>query len=526
MDNSHLISFPKVTDNENIGIISNYITEQILSKNLQMHKLSYENFQSIIKKRNINTVFVEDVIYEFDNEWFEMNYDSLFSELKDLAINIVIVTTDDRVIPQELSNYPKVIIDHKARTPTVKDNCVVMPIVLDELSINPANNTDEIDITYFKPNKLPHSDEIIAYHNKFKPTIIEAKPMSISRELIKRLLTAVKRSKMFYIHDDGSIDITLIKYLEITSNLQNTLSFIESPKVIENAKSIMVEDYQITADLIRTLVNNKLYLNKMILKKTRESFISNTYIFTSSLLDIVNGETKTMNCKADISVIVTTKRKESLTGLCKNLNSQNNVNLEVILLTHGYELDEAEQNELFNMANFDFKILTENEETSFGNCLNKCVDEITHEYVIKMDDDDFYFPNFLIDIYIGMRYTNASIVGKNAFCFYLEEDDIVGQRRMDFQFRNVKEVKGNTILCKSETMRKYGFSDIPRHVDSDFIIRIREEGGVIYSIHPYDMCVYRASDKTGHTYQVNDSRFIKDAHILYYGQPNQTIATD
>src|SRR5699024_8723307 len=346
---------------------------------------------------------------------------------------------------------------------------------------------------------------------KFKPKVMEARPNFLSREMIKRLVQTVKRSKMFYIHDDGSLDMTLIKYLEIASNLQNTHSFIESPKSIENSKSVIVEDYRITADLIRTLVSNKMYLNKVVLKKTRELFINNTYIFTGSLLDVLKDGSSVPNYEADIIVIVTTKRKGSLRGLIQNLNSQINVNLEVILLTHGYELNLSEKDALFAMADFDLKILNESEDISFGQCLNECVDEITHDHVIKMDDDDYYFPNFLIDLYIGMRYTDASIVGKNAFFFYLEADNMVGQRRMDFQFKNVKEVKGNTILCKAETMREYGFSDIPRHVDSDFIIRIREDGGEIYSIHPYDMCVYRASDKSGHTYQVNDSRFIKDA---------------
>ena len=526
MDKSQHIDFPSLSENENVGIVSNYVTEEILSKKLNLFQLPISNFDKIISAKNIKSVFIEDYVYENDSEWFGKNYNILLSELNKLQVDIVIVSAIDRTLPVELSHYPSVIIDYNATMPTVQGNRIFMPIILDELNINPANNTGEIDITYFKPNKLTHSDEIIEYHDKFKPKVMEARPNFLSREMIKRLVQTVKRSKMFYIHDDGSLDMTLIKYLEIASNLQNTLSFIESPKSIENSKSVIVEDYRITADLIRTLVSNKMYLNKVVLKKTRELFINNTYIFTGSLLDVLKDGSSVPNYEADISVIVTTKRKGSLRGLIQNLNSQINVNLEVILLTHGYELNLSEKDALFAMADFDLKILSESEDISFGQCLNECVDEITHDHVIKMDDDDYYFPNFLIDLYIGIRYTDASIVGKNAFFFYLEEDNMVGQRRMDFQFKNVKEVKGNTILCKAETMKEYGFSNIPRHVDSDFIIRIREDGGEIYSIHPYDMCVYRASDKSGHTYQVNDSRFIKDAHILYYGQPNQTISTE
>src|SRR5699024_2353927 len=467
MDKSQHIDFPSLSENENVGIVSNYVTEEILSKKLNLFQLPISNFDKIISAKNIKSVFIEDYVYENDSEWFGKNYNILLSELNKLQVDIVIVSAIDRTLPVELSHYPSVIIDYNSTMPIVKGNKVFMPIILDELNMNPANNTDEIDITYFKPNKLTHSDEIIEYHDKFKPKVMEARPNFLSREIIKRLVQTVKRSKMFYIHDDGSLDMTLIKYLEIASNLQNTHSFIESLKSIENSKYVIVEDYRITADLIRTLVSNKMYLNKVVLKKTRELFINNTYIFTGSLLDVLKDGSSVPNYEADISVIVTTKRKWRLRGLIQNLNSQINVNLEVILLTHGYELSLSEKDALFAMADFDLKILSESEDISFGQCLNECVDEITHDHVIKMDDDDYYFPHFLIDLYIGIRYTDASIVGKNAFFFYLEEDNMVGQRRMDFQFKNVKEVKGNTILCKAETMKEYGFSDIPRHVDSD-----------------------------------------------------------
>src|SRR5699024_5012057 len=315
MDKSQHIDFPSLSENENVGIVSNYVTEEILSKKLNLFQLPISNFEKIISAKNIKSVFIEDYVYENDSELFGKNYNILLSELNKLQVDIVIVSAIDRTLPVGLSHYPSVIIDYNATMPTVQGNRIFMPIILDELNINPANNTGEIDITYFKPNKLTHSDEIIVYYDKFKAKVMEARPNFQSREMIKKLVQTVKRSKIFYIHDDGSLDITLIKYLEIASNLQNTLSFIESTKLIRDSKSIMVEDYRITADLIRTLINNKMYLNKVVLKKTRELFINNTYIFTGSLLDVLKDGSSVPNYKVDISVIVTTKRKGSLRGL-------------------------------------------------------------------------------------------------------------------------------------------------------------------------------------------------------------------
>src|SRR5699024_5831201 len=168
MDNSQHIDFPSLSENENVGIVSNYVTEEILSKNLNLFQLPINNFEKIINTKNIKSVFIEDYIYENDSEWFDKDYNILLSELKQLQVDIVIVSATDRNIPVKLSHYPSVIIDYNSTMPIVKGNKVFMPIILDELNINPANNTGEIDITYFKPNKLTHSDEIIEYHDKFK----------------------------------------------------------------------------------------------------------------------------------------------------------------------------------------------------------------------------------------------------------------------------------------------------------------------------------------------------------------------
>lgn len=524
--NIDLLENSRLSLNDNVGIISNYVTEHIFSQGLELYQLPLNTFHSILETKDIKTVLIEDNIYEGDNEWFNQSYSLLLSELKNMNINIIVISTVDRIIPEELQFYSKIIIDYNLTTTSISDNTISIPIVVNEKEINPVNNTGDIDIIYFTEGHFSFPIELEEYHNKFKPIVKKSEPAMITREVIKRLIQSIKHSKLFFIKDNGNLDATLLRFLEINATLQNTLTFIDTPKKLEKSHSIKVENYQVTSDLIRAFLNNKIFLNRIILKRTRDVLINNSYIFFGDIIKLIANDFVKVNKKANISVIITTKRKANLKTLFNDLNKQQHVNIEVILLTHGYELSSKELKELKSLSQFDLKILSEKESTSFGNCLNKCVDYINYDYVIKMDDDDFYFSNFLIDLYLGIRYSSASIVGKNAFFFYLENNNLVGQRRMDFQFKDVREVKGNTILCKSSTMKKYKFSDIPRHVDSDFIIRIREDGGRIYSIHPYDMCVYRASDKLGHTYQVNDSRFLKDAYVLYYGTPNQTISTE
>lgn len=523
----HNKEFPKIIENENIGTILNSITASVISKYLNVLRVPSRKYLEFLKKQNITTVMIEDYIYETDNVWFDKEFDHLIEILKNSDITVIIVSTKDRIIAEKWSGFPSIIIDYELLSPSIVEDQIKLPLLLDETEFNPKDNTYENDITYFKVGNLNFPEEFSELHSKFKFKMKTSTPLTITSELISRLIDTIKKSKIIYIIDSENLDITFIKYIEIAAALQNTLVFIDSPRVTKSSYAYLVTDYKESADYIRALINNEMFMNKMLIKKSRQAFIEQTFICQNNNNIFCNK----VACSSDknfgnISVIVTTKRKENLKNLFVDLNNQEKVNLQVILLTHGYELDNSERKELNDMSEFELEILSEEKTTSFGNCLNKCIEYVKHDYVIKMDDDDFYFPHFIIDIYIGIKYTGAQIVGKNAFYFYLEEDNIVGQRRMDFQFKDVKEVKGNTIMCRTDTLKEYKFGDLKRHVDSDLIIRIREDGGRIYSIHPHDMCVYRAGDKSGHTYQVNDSRFLKDAHVLYYGKPNKTVSSE
>ncbi|WP_462420191.1 hypothetical protein [Salinicoccus sp. Marseille-QA3877] len=521
-------NYPNLTHDENVGVITNYVTEQMLSSDFNTITIPNENYERTLQKYKIRTLFIEYDIYEVDHPWFEKEIVSIINHFNNKGVNIIIVSMIDDILPYEIQKFPEFIIDYQAHQASYKNNKLTIPLCLNETLFNPQDNKFDTDILYFKAGNLKHYDELVEFHEKFQPVIKESTATRISRELIKRLLLTIKESKIFYIYESHGLNNTLYKFLEIASILQNTVVFSER-KNNNSQYSILFNDAQQTVDYIRALLNNRLFWDKHIIKKTREAFLKYTFILNENIITTLSGSKEKLQVKKnkiDISVIVTTKRSENLTNLVNDLNIQQNVNMQVILLTHGYILDEKSKLILYNQADFELLILSESEDVSFGNCLNECINHVKYDYVLKMDDDDYYFSNFIIDIYLGIKYSGATLAGKNAFFFYLEEDNVVGERRMDFQFKDVKEIKGNTLLCRTATLKEYKFGDLYRHVDSDLIIRLREDGKRIYSIHPYDMCVYRAADKTGHTFQVNDSRFLKDARILYYGHPNKTVSTD
>src|SRR5699024_12609818 len=84
-------------------------------------------------------------------------------------------------------------------------------------------------------------------------------------------------------------------------------------------------------------------VDKYIIPRTREVLLYHTGISNSSIEQRLNSSLDYgSDFSADISVITSTKRKGNLKHLIKELNMQNNVNLQIVLLTNGYKLNQEE----------------------------------------------------------------------------------------------------------------------------------------------------------------------------------------
>lgn len=504
-----------------VGVIANLFVEQFLEREYEVVQISNENILESLSENKITKLFIEMGIFEEDHDWFNRSLADLEVITNYLNIDVCLFKYED----SENSYFPN------AKEIIITDNMVgsslqsqlSIPFLIDERIHNPKNSTNEIDILFLQDKNSTMRAEFVAISKMKKYNTNTIKLSDISRVSLTNLITKLKSVKILYINDPNELPIQLLKYVALVATLSNTI-------VIEKGSSICEFSLEDNGDediiyLTQALIENRLFFDKTIISKTRKAFNMNSLImFDEYPLNSINNLSIKKN--VGISVLIATKRKEFIEKFIEQINKQLCVDAQIILITHGFSLEKTEYKKLNSLTDFSISFVECSDDMSFGNCLNKGMEMIEHDYVIKMDDDDYYYPNFIIDIYHGLEYSQDVLVGKNAFFFYLEQFNLVGQRRMTKQYKHVTEVKGNTLMCRTETMKKYGYGDLSRHVDSDFIQRLKDDGGKVYSIHPYDMCVYRASDKSGHTYQVDDSRFLRDANVLYYGIPNKTISSD
>src|SRR5699024_10067628 len=101
------------------------------------------------------------------------------------------------------------------------------------------------------------------------------------------------------------------------------------------------------------------------------------------------------------------------------------VDLQVVLITHGFEIDNKEIMKYHkDIEKWDLKVVYVPSEQPLGYCLNRAISEIKHFYVAKMDDDDFYFEHYLIDSWITYRYTEAHLVRKHYIYTFVQDSNL------------------------------------------------------------------------------------------------------
>lgn len=504
---------------ESIGIISNMFTEHIFEKQYDLIHLPTENIINTVKDNKIQKVVIEINIYEQDHPWYNKNFIDILSLLEYLNVEIILVDgTENTSYP----GYKNIFIDYYLDLKKANKNNHYLPIIVNEEKYNPSKAKQIYDIVYLGDN-----EEIFdSFNRRKKYNIKKVSLTNITRDSLTEIIELIKQTKIVYIANSNSYPLEVYYYLEVISTLMNSLVFVEKDLIEYPKYAQSVVNHDSTMYIIQAMLDNQLYFDKNIIQKTRTALINNTSILKENITLKELKQSFNKKIEADISIIISTKRKAIIQEFINQINQQNYVNIQIVLLTHGFELSWREKMLLKKSSLHEVNIIECSSNTSFGNCLNKGIENVKYEYVIKMDDDDYYYPNFIIDIYLGLKYSNSTLAGKHGFFFYLEAENVVGQRRVNKQYVNTSEIKGNTMLCRTETIKDFMFSDLSKHVDSDFIQRIRDEKGTVFCIHPYDMCVYRADNKQKHTYQVDDSRFLRDAEILYYGTPNKTISSD
>lgn len=218
-----------------------------------------------------------------------------------------------------------------------------------------------------------------------------------------------------------------------------------------------------------------------------------------------------------VSVIAPTIRPRLVRGIVETAARQEGVDVQLVLLAHGFDPDEAELQALARERGIaQLVLLTADRSASLGANLNRLVEASDGDVVAKLDDDDLYGRHYLADSCFALDYSGAQLVGKEARHLHLASYDATVLQNPHREHRWVDLVGGPTMVGPRATFLAHPFEDRTLGEDTAFQRAILAADGGIYSADRFGFIQMRGVG-SGHTWHTEDERILANSDVVAYG---------
>ncbi|MEN3122762.1 glycosyltransferase [Janibacter sp. LM] len=215
-----------------------------------------------------------------------------------------------------------------------------------------------------------------------------------------------------------------------------------------------------------------------------------------------------------VSVLLATRRPHLLDAIAAMLRAQTYRRLEVVVAVHGGDPDDLPRPDL---GDLDVRVIATPADRSLGHALALAAEAASGELLTKVDDDDHYGPDHVLDLVIARHVSGAPVVGKSSTVVHVESLDTTVRRVIGTPESLVHRVAGGTILVGADELRALGgWADVPRAVDSALMRAATAAGAAIY--RPHDIgYVYVRHAGEGHTWSADAGHFLANAREQWLG---------
>ena len=147
-------------------------------------------------------------------------------------------------------------------------------------------------------------------------------------------------------------------------------------------------------------------------------------------------------------------------------------------------------------------------ESVFGAVLNEAAARASGTFLLKMDDDDWYGPDFISDLLLAHSYSGAQVVGMVPEFVYLAAIGVtVHREQITEQITNF--IAGGTIFSERSAFEAVGgFRPLPGTIDAQFQHAVQAAGGQIYRTQGLGY-ILRRGKVAGHTWREPIGTFLR-----------------
>ncbi|PYI68836.1 glycosyltransferase [Arthrobacter livingstonensis] len=343
-----------------------------------------------------------------------------------------------------------------------------------------------------------------------------------------QMLTAYKAYRIFLnvntvVDSPSMCSRRIFEIVAAGSNIVTTASpAIES--LFTPDEIFTVRSREEASDLMVAIHRNPQLGDRQLHRAQRKIWSQHTYRHRSDqILRSVTLDLADAGKRPTVSALVSTIRPHQLEHVFRTVATQLDVDVELVLLTHGFAVSSHELASLKGRYQFsNVTLLTAPRHQSLGACLNDCVRAASGQVLTKVDDDDYYAPHYLSDQLYALEYSGADIVGKQAHYMHLADHGATLFRFPDREHVWTRSVMGPTIMGHSRVFVDHPFADVGRGEDSRFLESVLLDNGTIYSADRYNYCQQRAGN--GHTWQVSDMNLLAGSDLRFFGNYQDEIS--
>ncbi|MGP3914581.1 glycosyltransferase [Nonomuraea sp. 10N515B] len=226
------------------------------------------------------------------------------------------------------------------------------------------------------------------------------------------------------------------------------------------------------------------------------------------------------------SVLLATRRTDMVAFALDQISRQRDVQLEVILALHGVPKGHPDVAPAIAVYEGPLTVYEADHQAVFGKVLNEAAARASGSFLLKMDDDDWYGPDFLSDLLLAHSYSGAQVVGTVPEFVYLSSIDVTVHRKQITE-QITSFIAGGTILVERSAFQAVGgFRPLRRSVDTQFQEALQAAGGQIYRTHGLGY-ILRRGPAANHTWQEPIGTFLQRNRRQWRGfRPNALMELD
>lgn len=283
----------------------------------------------------------------------------------------------------------------------------------------------------------------------------------------------------------------------------------------------VVSDGEEARQGFRRLCQDTEYGERMTHKAQREIWLKHTYTERIDRVLRAIGRSDALAQHPTVAPFISTMRPELLDNVVDTLVRQEAVDMQPIVLTHGFEVparvrDDARQRGL------DIQWLSAPESHTLGHNYAQMLQHVDADFIAKMDDDDVYGDYYLFESLMAAHFAQAEVVGKHAHYMYLAGLDRSVLRFPEWEHRFSSFVSGPTIVARTDIAREVGFQAQATGEDTVFLRGVSQCGGKIYSASRFGF-IQRRGGVDRHTWMVAESDILRSSQYAGRGVDYELI---